>query len=231
MDGLVSSRILDEILEHSEGTAHIKDSSTKKYIRSNTENLKVYNLKQEKDIIGSTIHDLGDLMQSNWDKEFIDTVDKLDHKVVKTKQVYSDDGRLFLNKSGILHMQYMTKYPIVNSNNIVTSILTISKNAIYKLSLINLYESYLSFFNGNTKLSIPNFLKHTGVNEHFEEYPTDAEIRVLIAKKIFPTHKHIANSLNRSVKTIDIHLFNLNTKIKSLDLTQIVAKMENSNLI
>ena len=231
MDGLISSKILDNILEHSEGTAHIKDACNKKYIRSNEENLKVYNLNHEKEIIGATVHDLDDLMQSNWDKEFIDTVDELDNMVVKTKQVYSDDGRLFLNKSGILRMQYMTKYPIIDSNSIVTAIFTISKNVIYRFTLIKLYESYLSFYKGNIKLAISSFLKHTGIEQYFEEQPTEAEIKVLIAKKVFPTHKHIANALDRSVKTIDIHLFNLNAKAKSLDLTQIVAKMENSNLL
>lgn len=231
MEGLISSQILDNILEHSEGTAHIKDACSKKYVRSNEENLKVYNLKHEKEIIGATVHDLDDLMQANWDKNFIETVDELDSRVVKTKQVYSDDGRLFLNKSGVLRMQYMTKYPIIDSNNLVTAILTISKNVVYKLTLIKLYEAYLSFYNGNIKLAISSFLKHTGIEQYFEENPTDAEIKVLIAKKVFPTHKHIANALDRSVKTVDIHLFNLNSKIKSLDLTQVVAKMENSNLL
>lgn len=231
MDGLISSKILDNILEHSEGTAHIKDACSKKYVRSNEENLKVYNFTHEKEIIGATVHDLDDLMQTNWDKEFIDTVDNLDNMVVKTKQVYSDDGRVFLNKSGILRMQYMTKYPVIDSNSVVTAIFTISKNVIYRFTLIKLYEAYLSFYKGNIKLAVSSFLKHTGIEQYFEEQPTDAEIKVLIAKKVFPTHKHIANALDRSVKTVDIHLFNLNAKAKSLDLTQIVAKMENSNLL
>lgn len=170
-------------------------------------------------------------MRANWDKEFIETVDELDNRVVKTKQVYSDDGRLFLNKSGILRIQHMTKYPVVNSNGLVTAILTISKNTVYRLPLLKLYEAYLTFYNGNIKHAISSFLIHTGIEQYFEEHPTDAEIKVLIAKKVFPTHKHIANALDRSVKTVDIHLFNLNSKIKSLDLTQIVAKMENSDLL
>ncbi|MCE3269474.1 MAG: Bacterial regulatory protein luxR family, partial [Burkholderiales bacterium] len=101
-----------------------------------------------------------------------------------------------------------------------------SSNITDKLTLEELWVMYKRHYLINKQAAIQKFLTHIGIINLFNEYPTEAEIRILIAKTRADSYKKIAQLLNLSVKTVETHLGNLKQKVKNFDLNSIIYSIK-----
>jgi hypothetical protein len=221
---LINRQFLDSILETTKSSAHIKDIKSGKYLESNTINITKFGFNKTSDIIGLTINDLDSFMSNFWGSCIVFEVNMLENKAIETMKPVKEN-RVFLDADGMLFKHDMTKIPIVGSSNSVSSIFTLSDDITNELSLIEILDYYIHFYNSK-KNAVQRFLRHVNVVDLFNEMPTDAEVRVLIAKINYITSKRIAIELNISPKTVENHIASLKerTKIDLISLSNLLSK-------
>ena len=69
---------------------------------------------------------------------------------------------------------------------------------------------------------VNGFLCYLKINSYFCEIPTEAELIILITKKIKLTVKGIANHLHVSPRTVETHIYRLRSKL-TVDLGYILG--------
>lgn len=223
-DNLESLKI---ILDNYSGSAHIKNVSDGKYVYSNRANVKKFGLIKPEEIYGLTIKDLDVRMHEKWGSVG-DIAVELEKVVVTECRQVIDTGRAFLTANGHVYMHEMIKIPLLSKGE-VSRIVTLSNNIADNLNLIDLYELYRKFYSANPRqgLAIKKFLEHIGIDKFFTTLPTDAEIRVLIARKSSGTQKELAYIVSSSQKTVETHLCNLRKKIHGSDIYGLVLNIRN----
>jgi hypothetical protein len=187
----------------------------------------VYALPSYNDLIGSTINDLNLRMSGRWGCN-AEQVAGIDEKVLKTKEPYVDNNRVWLNYNGFVWHHRMNKIPVLGANKQVSAILSLCEDSTAHLTLNKLYYYYCNFYQ-NKYLRVEKFLQHIGVYTLFFSLPTHSEVKVLIAKKILVHNKLIAHSLNISLGTIETHINKLCQKTNSLLI--VLATMNNIGYI
>jgi len=219
---ILVDQFIDNMLQSLQCSAHVKDLKTGKYLCSNLINVRKFGFSKPEDINGATIYDLNDFMLPFWGEKILPNTIRQECEVRDTGKTTIDTGRAFLTKDGFICVHHMTKTPIPNSNGIISSVFTMSANITDKLTLEQLWVMYKRFYLINKQRAIQMYLTHIGVFHLFNECPTEAEIRVLIARTQADSYKKIAELLNLSIKTVESHISNLNKKTKNFDLSSIV---------
>lgn len=215
-------QFINNMLHSLQCSAHVKDLKTGKYLCSNLINVRKFGFSKPEDIIGATIHDLNDFMLPFWGEAVVPNAIKQEKEVLYTGKPTVDTDRAFLTKDGFVCIHHMTKTPIPSNSGIISSVFTMSENITDKLTSGQLWAIYKRFYPINKPVAIKMYLTHIGILHLFNECPTEAEIKVLIARTQADSYKKIADLLNISIKTVESHISNLNKKTKNLDLSSIV---------
>lgn len=217
----ISNKLVEQLIYSSDHPAHLKDMSGK-YLISNAANNDLFVGNGVSSVIGHTIWDLNAYMEPLWGSMARD-IEKIESNLKATQQVYSKNQYPFLNVHGFVVVQSVKKYPILNANNVVKSILSIGEIITQQMDLFKLFKLYLQFCS-NKQSGIQKFLEHLGIFNDFYELPTTREIIILIAKKYHSHPKSIASNLAIETKTVESHLYKIKLKLKR-DLNSIVLAM------
>lgn len=212
---MISASLVETLIHNLSGHTLLKDVKSNKYLDANADHLSIYGLNNPADIRGQTIWDLDCIMNAKWGKNARE-MQLIDNQVAQTGIAITKQKRLWLNAEGFVWVHYMNKFPIIGRNNNITAILSFGEDLTNSLSLKELYGHYCQLY-GNHKSAIIKFLEHIKVRSLFNEYPTHAEILVLIAKVTLYTNKLIATELNIKLSTVETHINHLNQKTQNLN--------------
>ncbi len=209
---IIKGNILLDLVQSLPEPAHIKDAKTGKYIVSNKSNLEIYGLNDISQILGKTVRDLDSFMKPYWGSTFARRISDLDNKVCKYKKLIREIDRIFIAKSGLIHVQDMTKAPVFKEQK-VSAIFTHSHDKTKDVDLFRLFDIYLGKY--ESKLEARQyFCKYLKIDSFFYELPSVAEIRFLLYGRNYNSINEIANRMNRSKATIESHISHVNTKIR-----------------
>ena len=212
---LITTSVLDNMIMALTTPAHIKDANTGQYINANAPHLTLLGLMSVNELIGRTILDIDIDMKKYWGDNASNII-SLEENVKQYKIPMALNKQVWLNKNGFVWVHNTSKIPVIDANGDVYLILTLTNDITKTLSLMNIFELYKHFYSSK-KTMIYKFLQHIGIVDYFTELPTEAETLVLIAKKSTTNNKSIANTLNRSLKTVETHLSNLKHKMSNID--------------
>lgn len=202
--------------------AHVKDSEDGSYIFSNESNLEIYGLTKVEQIIGATVHDLDGFMRPFWGKEFANCIDLLDYRVKYKKETVADKNRIFLDKFGLLHIQNMTKVPVLNDQNQVTAVLTLSFDLTRKTDSFKLLNLYKSIYMRKSE-AVSYFTRYLRIDQFFNEKLTEKELLCLLHMKRNRCHKSIARSMDVGVKTVETHVSHIISKSTKYGISDILV--------
>jgi DNA-binding CsgD family transcriptional regulator len=206
--------------------AHFKDAKTKQYLSCNEHTLASFGVRNERNVIGHTVQDIDSVMLPHWGDGYANRVNDLDDRVKTTKQTINHN-EVTVTSNGQIRLQNLIKIPVISLNKTVLGIFTFTQNLTHTLDRDELYKLYKNRYNKD--LAIVHFIRHLGLSKFFTIMPTNAELRVLLAGIIQDNYKSIANYLQCSTKTVDMHLSNLRSKIINGDLSQILVHARSSN--
>ncbi len=223
---LMSEHLAFQLIPVLKDIAHFKDAATKQYLSCNEHTLASFGVKDEKKVIGHTVQDIDTVMLPHWGDGYANGVDELDN-LVKTKKQTINRNEVTVTSYGQIRLQNLIKIPVLGLNKTVSGIFTFTQNLTHTLDRDELYKLYKNRYTKD--LAIIHFLKHLGLSKFFTSMPTNAELRVLLAGIIQDNYKSIANYLQCSTKTVDMHLSNLRNKIVKGDLSQILVHARSSN--
>lgn len=224
----LSDSALFDFVESFSKPAHLKDPCSKEYFWSNYENLNVYGLNKPDEIIGLTVHDLDQFMKPYWGKEFAGQVGGLDDKVVNKNITVSVYNRTLVDKFGLLHIQNMTKTPILNNTNRVSGILTISSDITDNINLFYIFSKYRKIYKKKRDACI-YFMKYLKIDSFFCDVLSEKEFVCMLHMIESNTYKGISNKMNVSRKTVETHIRHIICKLRSKTLNEILEYLRNRN--
>lgn len=193
--------------------AHFKESKSFTYQFSNRANLDVYNINDEKDIVGKTVFDLkNEIMKTKWSCDFANEIHESDIMVLKKRQPIKLDYKTFLNKSGYVVIHSILKLPVFDSNRDICGILTLSFNSTNTESYTKIRELYFIFYNKKTEAN-EKFMSHFGFNEGSSIKLSSREMDCLLGLVRYRRIKKASRFIGITSKTFDNHLNNIRKKI------------------
>lgn len=222
----MSENLVFELIPVMKDIAHFKDAQTKQYLSCNAYTMASFGVTDIKQVIGRTAQDINNIMLPHWGEGYANQVDHFDN-LVKTKQQTINHNEITTTSNGQIRLQNLIKIPVTGINNAVVGIFTFTQNLTHTLDRHELYKLYKARYHKNKAISY--FLQHLGISKYFITMPTNAEVCVLLAGIVQDNYKSIANYLNCSTKTVDMHLSNLRNKIVNGDLSQILIHARSAN--
>ncbi len=190
-------------------SASFKDAATGKYIVNNGLNSQQFGIKNPQDLMGLTIHDVK-FCQTEWGARYASMVEKLDLHA-RTNKILAAGKHQFLDDSGEVQLEEMTKFPVLGSRRNILGIVTYRHDITSTLPPSKLYQLYRNFY--DAKNAIKRVLVCLEVDKYFVTLPTDAQFRVFLSKSERFTNKEIAKFLGISDRTVECHLASLRNKI------------------
>jgi|SRR6185437_3271326 len=222
----MSENLVFELIPVMKDIAHFKDAKTKQYLSCNEHTMASFGVQNIKQVIGHTAQDINNIMLPHWGEGYANQVDHFDN-LVKTKKQTINHNEITTTSNGQLRLQNLIKIPVMGVNETVMGIFTFTQNLTHTLDRDELYKLYKARYHKSKAISY--FLKHLGISKYFIALPTNAEVGVLLASIIQDNYKSIANYLDCSTKTVDMHLSNLRNKIVNADLAGILAHARSSS--
>lgn len=208
--------------------AHLKDPYSKKYICSNIHNLKVYGIDKPEQVVGLTIHDLDSFMKPYWGKEFANQIDNFDEVVLKQNTTLTIENRVFLDKFGLVHIQNMTKLPVLNFENKVSAILTTSFDITERINRFFIFDKYREIYK-KKKEACFYLMKHLRIDMFFLETLSEKEMLCLLYMTENNTHKNLTQKMHITNKTVESHINNITNKLKSKTITEILEFLRSTD--
>lgn len=218
---------LDDLVAFLPFSVHVKEAKNRIYKQCNQQNLVLFGFKRPEELIGKTVKELDSFMRPFWGEEYPQYVDKLDYQTLANKEPTHDNKRVFLTSKGYVHIQNMTKLPVVGLSNNVLAIFTFSNVVTQYIDLSTLYGYYKNIYQ-HKKTALNFFLKHINIYDCFYVLPTDAEIKVLLTMRINESHKVIANILHTEPKTVENTVRNIRNKLKNIELSALISLLRES---
>lgn len=223
VDDFFSIKFVEELIQSFNGTAHLKDLKSGKYVLSNDANIKKVGLTNINDICGLTVHDLHSHMKNYWGEDMAKQISKLDNKLKTNPEIIIDQNRFYLNANQFVFIHNMKKYPILNAEKKISYVLTINEDITNQVSLLKLWQLYKVLFK-NKNIAMSKYLQYTGVYDFFYELPTNTELIILLTRQFKVTSKDIAKVLYISQRTVETHINNLRNKTK-IELNLLMESM------
>lgn len=204
MNNLFSTRTIENIIHNVNCHSLLKDAKSGKYLDVNRTHLDVYGFTNANDMIGKSIWDIDVHMNKMWFDNAKQITD-FEAKVIHTGLAVKDHKRVWLNSNGILWQHHMSKIPVFDNMNRISTILSLCEDTTYELSLKELFIYYKSFYKDKT-ISVQKFLEHINIINYFTSLPTVSETMILINKKTLVHNKLVANKLNIALGTVETHI-------------------------
>lgn len=223
----ISENVLhDYLVAHPYGT-HIKDANNGNYLLCNPPTLKVFGLKNPKDLIGQNIAHIDKYMRPYWGQKYAQEIAKMDYQVKTLAKIVKRKKDIFINRSNHeVYIQDLLKLPLIGRNNQVTAIVTIATDRTKEadpFALLNLYREMYP----NQTIGLVNFVKFLSLSDFFQKNLTYKEIVCLLHMRINPAYKNIAKKLNISAKTVETHVSNIISKLKHAQLAEVLSHLRN----
>ena len=199
--------------------AHIKSTEDGRYLFSNQRNLEIYGLTRPEEIVGATVHDLDGFMRPFWGQRFAQGIGQLDDRVTHHQETVTDNHRVFLDTVGLLHIQDMTKLPVLNKTNRVAAILTLSVDRTHQTDAFELLDLYKRVYTKKSE-AIDYFTRHLHLEPFFQGALTEKELSCLLYMQRNRCHKSIAQAMAVGLKTVETHVSHLIGKAAHGDLSK-----------
>ena len=149
-ENLISTRFVEDLIYSFNGSAHLKDLKSGKYIFSNEINAVNVGMYQAADLYGLTVRDLDRQMQQNWG-DLATRIESFENQLRHQYKIILDDRQLSILPSGDLAIHNMKKYPILNSKNKIMAIVTLSELVTHQFDIFQQLEFYLTFYQSQGK--------------------------------------------------------------------------------
>lgn len=225
-ENLINFRFVEDLIYSFNGSAHLKDLKSGKYIFSNEINALNVGMNKPADLYGLTVRDLDRQMQQNWG-DLAARIESFENQLRHQYTIILDDQQLSILPCGDLAIHNMKKYPLLNSKNKIMAIVTLSELVTHQFNIFQQLEFYLTFYQSQgKKFAIQQFLNYLHIAIYFTELPTLAELRILLFKSRKSTAKAIAAQLFISPLTVETHLKRIRDKIK-IDINSLIEHLNN----
>jgi DNA-binding CsgD family transcriptional regulator len=218
---------LNDVVQLFPAPAHVKDVKQGQYEITNPSNLVLYGITDPNDLIGKSVKDLDGFMQPYWGKDFSSYVQQMDAYTSSHKTCTTDNNRILLNSQGFVHIQNMTKLPVLGHTGKAVAIFTFSENIIHRYTLLELYDTYKKMYN-NKKTAIHYFTQYINIADLFQTPPTDAEIKVILVMRNDSLRKAVASVLKTEIKTIEAHVANIRAKLSNGNFSDLLVRIRNA---
>lgn len=142
---------IDEFIKSCRMPAHVKYAETLEYALTNKQNLEIFGLSNDEELIGKDAVFLAKAMKGLWPHDYIGKINKTDLEVIKTKQMLITRVNNFVIKNGFIVDHTVTKIPLINTSQKVVGILTLVIDNTPKESLNVLRSRYLEQYKDRKK--------------------------------------------------------------------------------
>src|SRR3989339_1891611 len=170
---------------------------------SNQNNLAVYGLKFEIDIIGRTVFDMSKIMGKGWPKGFPEKIHEDDQRIVQFKKPIMNKDRKFLNKAGFVVIHSILKMPVFSKNEKVTGILTFSFDSTRAENIFSLKSIYDCLYAHDANIGNIKFMEFIGFEQGIQAKLSKIQMDALLSKCQYIGQKSAANHLGKSPKTLE----------------------------
>lgn len=201
-------------------SASLKDAHTGKYIANNTHNSLQFGVKDPKDIEGLTIKDIR-FRQTEWGTQYAKSIEKQDFLVREYRRSVTR-RRVFLDDSGDVEMEEMTKFAITGVRGDVLGIATIRHDITRTLAPLNVFQINREFYPAAN--AIERTMIFLDIRRYFISPPTEAQFRVLLLRAERLTNKEIARYLGISDRTVECHSDAVRSRILNDSLPTVLAR-------
>ena len=115
-DKLASINLVEDIIFTYEGSAHLKDLNSGKYLLGNEANVKKVGLSKPDDVCGLTVRDLDQHMSKNWGN-LASEIEAFDNQIKYSHELIIDKNRIFLTPSGDIFVHHMRSIQLSTLRN------------------------------------------------------------------------------------------------------------------
>ncbi len=230
-----SGEFLSDFIEKFPASSHVKDVQTKKYLTTNHHMVINCGLQTVDDIIGFTPHDIcfnsaiqkkRNLSQPviSFYKGSIHFINKIENYILSTKHAISTK-RFILSSKGNVELQHVTKIGVPGHGHKIIALLSVFLDLTPQVPLPRLFKIYQEFY--SKKEAVQKFLNHFNIESYFDPLTplSDKEMQVLLSMRDDSRHKVVANTLGCSVTTASNHISNIQSKLKSCTLYDVLSKL------
>lgn len=219
----ITENSLFELIQIIPNPVHIKDVQGK-YIATNNQNLGTFGFRKAEELLGLSLDDLDYFMRQYWGKNFASSMRDFDAEAMIGDGKTIVKRKLFKDKNNFIRFQDVYKIPYFckQYSNKVSFIITLSVELTDKLKLIELYNKYRALHCCKTD-AMKYFLEYLGITGFFYEQLTEKELLCLLCARQNQAHKHIANNLGVTIKTVEAHVANIAGKLKNHSLHDVFA--------
>ena len=200
---------LIELIEACPNAASFKEADTGKYIVNNAINARQLGILDPKDLIGLTVHDLK-FAQPVWGMQYASAIEKLDFLASDEKRSVTD-RHLFLDDSGEVQYEKLTKFPVQGLRQNVLGIVTYRHDLTHTIPLADLCALYEQFY--EKREAITRLLQYFKIDTNFITEPSEGQFKVLLQKAQGYGTKEIAKRLDLAPRTVDSHMAALRSKV------------------
>lgn len=213
---------LISLIENFPVSASLKESDTGRFIINNDHNLRQFGIENWRDITGLRIQDIS-FPQSEWGRQYARSVEMLDIAVRETKSPTIRRSR-FIDKSGGVQMEEVTKLPIFGFHGRVLGIVSYRYDVTRSLPPISIYQLHRHFY--PVVEAIKRSLVFFGVETHFLFLPTEAQICTFLLRSERYSNKEVARFMGISDRTVECHCTALRNKIVDGDLAHAIFTLK-----
>jgi DNA-binding CsgD family transcriptional regulator len=231
-DFRVSDSALIDYIQALPTPAHLKDPQNKRYIHTNLPNLGIYSLTKPQDLIGLSVYDVDEFMKPYWGGKFAYDINMLDQHVLNESKTIVTSQRVFLDKSGLVHLQDMIKTPVLNEKGCVRLILTTSFDTTDALDKRAIFRFYQKVYPTKRTANL-FFMRHIKINHFFMETLSTKEIECLLCMIENNAYKIIATKMEVSLKMVEAHINHIANKMAQgsvSDVLEFLRMTSNDNI-
>jgi len=216
---------LDSIIKKHPYSASFKEADTGKYILVNDRLARDVGAADPQELVGLTVHDL----QSTQTKALSDTaaqIEKLDFLACENKE--PAQSRLMFCKSdgGAVLYEEIIKVPVLSRGGKTLGVVTYQRNLTPIMPLNDVYNAYRRFYTAPE--AVEHMLNYLDIKHCFSTPPSEAPLRVLLARAERYSNKQIGNLLGISHRTVDYQLDALRDRVIDGDLRHVLALIARS---
>jgi hypothetical protein len=211
---------LISIIEKYPCPASFKEADNGKYIMSNDHLARDVGTLNPKDMIELTVHEL----QNSQPKALNRTTEKiaeLDFLVCEKKELAQSKLVFCKSDSGDALYNEVIKLPVLGHSGKVLGVVTYQRNLTFSLPLNEVYDMYRCFYDAPE--AIKRMLTYLGIEQRFAIHPTEAPLRIFLAKAERYSNKEIAALLGLSYRTVDYQLNALRDRVVDGDLRSVLT--------
>jgi len=221
----ISGNILFDFADSLQEAVDIKDSQSGKYLYTNQQNLNLHALEQSEEMIGKTATGLGDLSNDPNHVSLVNKIISIDQEVITHKKVCRDNKITFANRLGTIQVIELVKTPVLNEQEEVSAIMTISHDLTKKMNHFERLELYKNHYTKKS-IAVSHFMKHLKIEPFFQETLTEKEMICLLHLSHKKTYKQIAAQTFTSIKTIETHISNTISKLNKTTLQAVIQFLQ-----